>query len=75
MANVFDLRKVLKQISNIHLQQFFAKRGELHDVPWDGIKEHKIDPIVEASQALSPAKRWQVQILFKSSFDYPTTPA
>lgn len=66
MANSFDLRKVLKQISNIHLQQFFAKRGELHDVPWDGLKEHKIAPIVEAIQALTPAKRRQVQILFKS---------
>lgn len=46
--------------------QFFAKRGELHDVPWDGLKEHKIAPIVEAIQALSPAKRRQVQILLKS---------
>lgn len=66
MANVFDLRKVLKQISNVHLQQFFSKRGELHEVPWDGLKEHKIAPIVEAIQALTPAKRRQVQILFKS---------
>jgi hypothetical protein len=66
MANSFDLRKVLKQISNKHLQQFFAKRGELLDVPWDGLKEHKIAPIVEAIQALPPAKRRQVQILFKS---------
>ncbi|MFN4261775.1 MAG: hypothetical protein ACK4RK_21040 [Gemmataceae bacterium] len=66
MPNSFDLRKVLKQISNVHIQQFFAKRGELLDVPWDGLKEHKIAPIVEAIQALSPAKRRQVQILFKS---------
>lgn len=62
----FDLRLVLKQISNTHLQQFFAERGELLSVPWDGLKEHKIAPIVEAIQALPTAKRRQVQILFKS---------
>lgn len=66
MANVFDLRKVLKQISNVHLRQFFAQRGELLHVPWDGLKEHKISPIVEAIQTLSPAQRRQVQILLKS---------
>lgn len=66
MAGSFDLRKVLKQVSNVHLQQFFTKRGELLDVPWDGLKEHKVAPIVEAIQALPPSQRRQVQILFKS---------
>lgn len=66
MANPFDLRKVLKQISNGHLHQFFARRGELHDVPWDGLREHRIDPIVDAIQELSAAARRQVQVLFKS---------
>lgn len=66
MASAFDLRKVLKQISNVHLQQFFTRRGELRDVPWDGLKEHKVAPIVEAIQALPAAKRRQVQVLFKN---------
>ncbi|GIW90230.1 MAG: hypothetical protein KatS3mg109_0662 [Pirellulaceae bacterium] len=66
MATMFDLRKVLKQISNVHLQQFFATQGELLDVPWNGLKEHEIAPIVEAIQVMSPVKRRQVQILLKS---------
>lgn len=66
MSTVFDLRKVLKQISNVHLQQYFAQRGELRDVPWDGLKEHCIDPVVEAIQLLPSSKRRQVQIQLKS---------
>ncbi|HEX3999764.1 MAG TPA: hypothetical protein VHX65_14530 [Pirellulales bacterium] len=66
MTKQFDLWRVLKQISNVHLRQFFTVRKELQDVPWDGLKETKIDPVVEALQAMPPAKRRQIQILFSS---------
>jgi hypothetical protein len=66
MSSTFDLRKALKQMSNVYLQQFFRERGELLDVPWDGLKEHKIDPIVDAIQALPAGSRRKVQVLFKS---------
>ena len=37
MAKSFDPRKVLKQIANPLLREFFSRRGELLDVPWDQI--------------------------------------
>jgi IrrE N-terminal-like domain len=35
------------------------------EVPWEGLKERNIAPIVEAIQALTLAQRRQVQVLFK----------
>ena len=66
MTKQFDLWRVLKQISNVHLRQFFAARKELQDVPWDGLKETKIAPVVEALQKMPAAKRRQIQILLSS---------
>jgi len=48
MAKPFDPRKVLKQISNPLLREFFRRCGELDDVLWDDLTEHKIDAIFEA---------------------------
>ena len=65
MARPFDPRKVLKHIANPLLREFFTRRGELDDVPWDGLTEHKIEPVFEAWQALGEESQLEVQVLLR----------
>lgn len=65
MAKSFDPRKVLKQIANPLLREFFSRRGELLDVPWDQITEHKIEPVFEGWQALPERQRLEVQVILR----------
>ncbi|MCC6239702.1 MAG: hypothetical protein IT448_05345 [Phycisphaerales bacterium] len=65
MAKPFDPRKVLKHIANPLLREFFTRRGELGDVPWDELTEHKIEPIFEAWQKLPEAAQLEVQVLLR----------
>lgn len=65
MAKPFDPRKVLKQIANPLLRAFFKRRGELADVPWDDLTEHKIEPIFDAWQALDEPKKVEIQIILR----------
>jgi len=65
MAKPFDPRKVLKHIANPLLRKFFTRRGELGDVPWDELTEHKIEPVFEGWQALDEASKIEVQILLR----------
>jgi len=70
MAKPFDPRKVLKQIANPLLREFFVeKRGELTDVPWDDLTEHKIDAIFEAWQALPERQKLEVQIILRDVYE------
>ena len=65
MAKQFDPRKVLKQISNPLLQEFFARRGQLAEVPWDELTETKIEPIFDAWQQLPEDHRTEVQLILQ----------
>lgn len=65
MARTFDPRKVLKQIANPLLREFFARRGELGEVPWDDLTEHRIEPVFEVWQALPEQRRREVQIILR----------
>jgi len=66
MAKPFDPRKVLKQIANPLLREFFVdRRGELADVPWGELTEHKIEPVFEAWQALPEKQRLEVQVILR----------
>ncbi|MCC5786914.1 MAG: hypothetical protein JJU33_09455 [Phycisphaerales bacterium] len=65
MAQSFEPRKVLKQIANPLLREFFSRRGELLDVPWDRITEHKIEPVFEGWQALPERQRLEVQVILR----------
>lgn len=65
MAKHFDPRKILKQISNQLLKQFFTERGELLDIPWDELTETKIEPIFERWQNLTEAQRTDVQLILQ----------
>jgi hypothetical protein len=65
MAKPFDPRKVLKQIANSLLREFFTRRGELADVPWDQLTEHRIEPVFEAWQALPEVSQRELQMIFR----------
>jgi hypothetical protein len=65
MAKPFDPRKVLKQIANPLLREFYTRRDELTDVPWDDLSEHKIDAIFEAWQALPERQKVEVQVILR----------
>lgn len=65
MAKPFDPRKVLKHISNPLLREFFTRRGELAQVPWSELTEHRIDPIFEAWQALPERQKLEVQVILR----------
>ncbi len=65
MAKPFDPRKVLKQIANPLLREFFNRRGELTEVPWDELTEHKIDAIFEAWQQLPESQKIEVQVILR----------
>lgn len=65
MAKPFDPRKVLKHIANSLLREFFTRRGELGNVPWDELSEHKIEPIFEACQQLPEMAQLEIQVLLR----------
>lgn len=65
MAKPFDPRKVLKQIANSLLREFFTRRGELADVPWDQLSEHRIEPVFAGWLALPDAKQREVQMIIR----------
>ena len=61
----FDPRKALRQISNSLLQEFFRRRGQLQDVPWQDLSETRIEPIFVAWQRLPDAERQEVQVILQ----------
>ncbi len=65
MTKPFDPCKVLKHVSNSLLREFFSRRGELADVPWDDLSEHRVEPVFEAWQALPDASANQVQCILR----------
>lgn len=64
MAKPFDPRKMLRQISNPLLREFFEQRGELRDVAWDDLTETQIDPIYEAWKALPEERCKEIHVVF-----------
>lgn len=64
----FDPRKLLKQISNPLLQQFFVSRGELLDVDWEFLTKHKIEPVFEAWQDLPDDERHAIQLVLQDIY-------
>jgi len=65
MAKHFDPRKVLKEVSNPLLQEFFARRGKLQDVPWEGLDETDVEPVFEAWQQIPEAEQVEVQLVLQ----------
>jgi hypothetical protein len=62
MAKQFDPRKVLRQITNDLLRQFFTARDELAGVPWQDLSETDVQAVFDAWQGLPEPKRREVQV-------------
>jgi len=65
MAKHFDPRKVLKQVSNALLAEFFGRQRALAGLPWQELGETNVEPIFEAWQALPEEKRKAVQVVLQ----------
>ena len=65
MAKHFDPRKVLKQVSNPLLQDFFARRKELQDLDWQALSETEIEPVFAAWQGMPEAEQVEVQLVLQ----------
>jgi len=65
MARLFDPHKVLRQISNSLLREFFDGKGGLKDVSWEGLGETQITSIFKAWQELSDENRKEVQVVLQ----------
>jgi len=65
MAKQFDPRKVLQEVSNPLLQEFFARRSKLRDVPWEKLGETDVEPVFEAWQRMPEAEQVEVQLVLQ----------
>ena len=65
MAKQFDPRKVLKQVSNSMLQQFFTRHGVMEDLAWEDLTETQVEPLFEAWQRMPERQRVEVQIILQ----------
>jgi len=70
MSPHFDPRAILKQSSIPLLRQFFDRRGELQDLPWEEMQENRqFDLIYHAWQALPDDHRRQVQAVLQDLWE------
>ncbi len=65
MAQHYDPRKVLRQVSNELLKQFFDKLELSVDVEWDKIGQTEIEPIFQAWQAMTELDRRAVEVVLQ----------
>jgi hypothetical protein len=63
MANSFDPKRVLRQISNHLLQDLFLAHGHELDLPWDQLGETEVDPIFHAWQDLPEPECRAIEIV------------
>ncbi|HUW09468.1 MAG TPA: hypothetical protein VM537_07030 [Anaerolineae bacterium] len=65
MAHHYSPRMFLRQAPNALLGAYFARHGQLSDLPWETLKETDVDPIYEAWQALPKEERDQAELDFQ----------
>jgi len=65
MSHHYNPRKVLRQVSNSLLRQFFAKSRKDIDVEWDTLAETDIESIYRAWQAMKDADRRVVEAVMQ----------
>jgi hypothetical protein len=64
MVQQFNPKRVLRQISNPLLKEFFERQGHPLDVDWDRLSNTQVDDIFDAWQRLPDAQRKAVEIAF-----------
>ena len=66
MAKPFDLKKQLKLHDKGLLRRLFAdKHRVLTDVPWEGLKPHEVDPIIERWPGIPEGTRRQLEVILQ----------
>jgi len=66
MAHHYSPKMFLLQAPNDLLATYFARRGQLMELPWGTLKENEVDPIYEAWQALPKEERDQAEFDFQA---------
>jgi len=69
MPNDYAPKQFLRQAEIALLKEYFAARGELGGLDWDGLKEADADPIHEAWQQLSESSLEQIDSDFRNIFE------
>lgn len=69
MPNDYAPKQFLRQAEIALLKEYFAARGELGELDWDGMKEADADPIYEAWQQLPDSSLEQIDGDFRNIFD------
>ena len=64
MTQPFNPKRVLRQISNPLLQEFFERQRHPLDVEWDAISNTQVDDIFDAWQRLPEEPRKAIEIVF-----------
>lgn len=64
MVQQFNPKRVLRQISNPLLKEFFERQGHPLDVDWDRLTNTQVDDIFDAWQRLPDDQRKAVEIAF-----------
>ena len=66
MAKPFDLKKQLKLHDKGLLRRLFADKYQvLIDVPWETLKPHEVDPIVEGWPSIHEETRRQLEVILQ----------
>jgi len=66
MATHFNPRRVLRQVSNQLLREFFTRRDQLDHIPWPYLPETYIRPIFAAWQRMPEAQRKEIQVVLQN---------
>ena len=64
MRQEFNPKRVLRQISNPLLKEFFERQGHPLDVEWDSISNTQVDSIFNTWQRLPDGPRKDIEIIF-----------
>ena len=64
MSQPFNPKRVLRQISNPLLEEFFERQGHALDVEGDAISNTQVDGMFDAWQRLSDGPRKTIEIVF-----------
>jgi hypothetical protein len=65
MVQQFNPKRVLRQISNSFIKEFFERQGTPLDVDWDSITNTQVEGIFDAWQRLADGPRKIAEIVFQ----------
>ncbi|MBT8342774.1 MAG: hypothetical protein HKP58_06875 [Desulfatitalea sp.] len=69
MQQPFNPKRVLRQISNPYIKEYFERLGHPLEIDWDSISNTQVDSIFDAWQGLAGGPRKTAEILFQNVHD------